>query len=54
LISNSERVQVLINALPYIREYNGKTVVVKYGGAAMLDEGLKQAVMSDIVLLSLC
>ncbi|MCL2754587.1 MAG: acetylglutamate kinase [Oscillospiraceae bacterium] len=54
MIDNNTRTQVLNEALPYIRQYYGKIVVVKYGGAAMLDEKLKQAVMSDIVLLSLC
>jgi acetylglutamate kinase len=53
-IDNNLRTQILNEALPYIQEYYGKIVVVKYGGAAMLDESLKQAVMSDIVLLSLC
>ena len=43
--------QVLIQALPYIKQYAGKTIVVKYGGAAMLDESLKAAVMQDIVLM---
>lgn len=45
--------QVLIDALPYIQKYNGRIVVVKYGGNAMTNDTLKQAVMSDIVLLSL-
>lgn len=40
-ISNSERAKVLVQALPYIKKYAGKTVVVKYGGNAMIDEGLK-------------
>ncbi|MCL1866356.1 MAG: acetylglutamate kinase [Oscillospiraceae bacterium] len=53
-IDNNTRTQILNEALPYIQEYYGKVVVVKYGGAAMLDDELKQAVMSDIVLLSLC
>jgi acetylglutamate kinase len=44
---------VLIDALPYIQKYNNKIVVIKYGGNAMTNEELKQAVMSDIVLLSL-
>jgi acetylglutamate kinase len=52
-ISNTIRSQVLIDALPYIQRYNNKIVVVKYGGNAMTNEELKQAVMSDIVLLSL-
>jgi len=52
-ISNSIRSQVLIDALPYIQDYNNKIVVIKYGGNAMTNESLKDAVMSDIVLLSL-
>jgi acetylglutamate kinase len=54
MIDNNLRANVLIEALPYIQQYYGKIVVVKYGGNAMIDESLKQAVMSDIVLLSLC
>jgi len=49
--SNAERAEVLTQALPYIKRYTGKTVVVKYGGHAMLNEQLKQQVMEDIVLL---
>lgn len=45
------RSQVLIDALPYIQKYNNKVVVIKYGGNAMTNDILKQAVMSDIVLL---
>lgn len=52
-ISNTDKAQVLIQALPYIQKYYNKIVVIKYGGNAMIDETLKQAVMSDIVLLSL-
>ncbi|MBQ4345908.1 MAG: acetylglutamate kinase [Oscillospiraceae bacterium] len=52
-ISNRIRSQVLIDALPYIQRYNHKVIVVKYGGNAMTNEALKEAVMSDIVLLSL-
>ncbi len=52
-ISNTIRSKVLIDALPYIQKYNNKIVVVKYGGNAMTNEELKNAVMSDIVLLSL-
>lgn len=52
-ISNSVRAQVLIDALPYIQKYNKKIVVIKYGGNAMTNAELKNAVMSDIVLLSL-
>lgn len=52
-ITNSDKAQVLAEALPYIQDYAGKVVVVKYGGNAMVDGALKAAVMSDIVLLSL-
>lgn len=52
-ISNSERASVLVQALPYIKKYAGETVVVKYGGNAMINEELKDAVMSDIVLMQL-
>ena len=52
-ISNAERARVLVHALPYIQNYNGKIVVVKYGGNAMINEKLKDSVMRDIVLLSL-
>ncbi len=48
-----DRAEILSDALPYIQQYAGKTVVVKYGGNAMTNAALKQAVMSDIVLLSL-
>jgi len=51
MFSNPERAEVLAQALPYIKRYNGKVVVVKYGGNAMVDEHLKQQVMEDIVLL---
>ena len=50
-ISNAQRAEVLTQALPYIKRYNGKVVVVKYGGNAMIDETLKEQVMEDIVLL---
>ena len=49
--SNQERAEVLTQALPHIKRYNGKIVVVKYGGNAMIDEQLKSEVMEDIVLL---
>ena len=49
--SNADRAEVLVQALPYIRRYNGKVVVVKYGGNAMVNEQLKQQVMEDVVLL---
>ncbi|SHI05310.1 acetylglutamate kinase [Clostridium grantii] len=50
--SNMGKAQVLIQALPYIQKYNGKTIVVKYGGNAMINEQLQRDVINDIVLLS--
>ena len=52
-ISNHDMSQVLIDALPYIQKYNNKILVIKYGGNAMTNNELKDAVMTDIVLLSL-
>ncbi len=52
-VSNSERAEVLVQAMPYIRRYNGKIIVIKYGGNAMINEDLKNQVMQDISLLSL-
>lgn len=52
-LTNTQRADVLIHALPYIQKYNNKIVVIKYGGNAMINEDLKNAVMGDIVLLSL-
>lgn len=49
--SNVQRAEVLTAALPYIRRYNGKCVVIKYGGNAMINQQLKEQVMEDIVLL---
>ncbi len=49
----TERAEILVQALPYIRKYTGKIVVIKYGGNAMTSESLKQQVMEDIVLLRL-
>lgn len=51
-ISNEIRAGILSDALPYIQKYNNKVVVIKYGGNAMTNDALKDAVMSDIVLLS--
>ena len=51
MFSNAQRAEVLTQALPYIKRYTGKIVVVKYGGNAMVNEQLKQQVMEDIVLL---
>ncbi|MDO8684850.1 MAG: acetylglutamate kinase [Armatimonadota bacterium] len=47
----SEQAKILTQALPYIQKYSGKTIVIKYGGHAMVDEQLKQSVMRDIILL---
>ncbi|MBC3536651.1 acetylglutamate kinase [Megasphaera hominis] len=52
-VSNAQKARILRDALPYIKEYNGKVVVVKYGGNAMINEDLKKAVLADIVLLNL-
>lgn len=51
-ISMEEKAGILTRALPYIQKYNGKILVVKYGGNAMISEELKESVMSDIILLS--
>lgn len=53
-ISEFDTAQVLVHALPYIQQHNNKTVVVKYGGSAMIDAQLSDAVMSDLVLLKVC
>ena len=47
------RAEILVEALPYIQEYTGKIIVVKYGGNAMINDELKEAVIQDIVLLNL-
>ena len=52
-ITNPQRAEILTQALPYIQKYRNKTIVVKYGGNAMISEELKDAVIGDIVLLSL-
>ena len=51
--TNAQRAEVLTQALPYIKSYNGKVLVVKYGGNAMVNQELKEQVMEDIVLLHL-
>ena len=53
MASHAQQAQTLVEALPYIQKFTGKTIVVKYGGNAMISEELRQAVMSDIILLSL-
>ena len=52
-VSNQHRAEILVEALPYIRKYNNKVLVIKYGGNAMINETLKQQVMEDVVLLHL-
>ena len=51
IISNAERAEVLTQALPYIKKFNGKVIVIKYGGNAMINDQLKEQVMEDIALL---
>ena len=52
-LNHSDRAQVLVEALPYIQRYYGTTVVIKYGGNAMISDELRKAVISDIILLRL-
>ena len=51
--SHAQQAQTLVEALPYIQKFTGKTIVIKYGGNAMVSDELRKAVMSDIILLSL-
>jgi len=51
-VNNADRAEILVNALPYIQRYRGKTVVVKYGGNAMINENLKSAVIQDVILMA--
>lgn len=51
LISANERAKILVEALPYIQEFHGKTIVIKYGGNAMINDELKQFVMEDVALM---
>ena len=53
MISHAQQAQTLVEALPYIQKFTGKTIVIKYGGNAMISDELRKAVMSDIILLSL-
>lgn len=53
MFSHEQQARTLVEALPYIQKFTGKTIVVKYGGNAMISEELRRAVMSDIILLSL-
>jgi acetylglutamate kinase len=51
-IKDKFKADILIQALPNIQKYSGKTIVVKYGGNAMVNEGLKESVINDLILLS--
>ena len=51
MISDQDKAEILVDALPYIQEFSGTTVVVKYGGNAMIDERLKENVMRDVALM---
>ncbi|MCM1148937.1 MAG: acetylglutamate kinase [Butyricicoccus sp.] len=53
MFSHEQRAQTLVEALPYIQKYTGKTVVIKYGGSAMTSDSLRRSVMTDVVLLNL-
>lgn len=53
MVSHAQQAKTLVEALPYIQKFTGKTIVVKYGGNAMISDDLRRAVMSDIILLSL-
>ena len=50
-MENSKKAEILAKALPYIQQHKGRTIVIKYGGSAMLDQSLKDAVISDLVLM---
>ena len=52
-LNHSDRAQVLVEALPYIQRYYGKTVVIKYGGNAMISEELRKDVINDIIIMRL-
>ncbi len=49
----ANKVETLMEAMPYLQKYQGKIIVIKYGGNAMINEELKDAVMHDVVLLKL-
>lgn len=50
-MNHSERAEILVHALPYIQKYRGKTIVIKYGGNAMINDKLKETVINDIILM---
>ena len=51
MFTSEDKAAILVDALPYIQEFYGKTVVIKYGGNAMVSDDLKEKVMEDIALL---
>ena len=51
MISNLEKAKILVKALPFIRKYHGKTIVIKYGGSAMVDENAREQFIDDVVLM---
>ena len=51
--TSNEKAKILAEALPYIQRFHGKTIVIKYGGNAMIEENLKQSFAKDVVLLKL-
>ena len=53
IVSPHDQAQILAQAMPYIRKFHGKTLVIKYGGNAMTDPALQQAFAEDVVLLKL-
>jgi len=53
LAAAKDKAKILAEALPYIRRFHGKTIVIKYGGNAMVEENLKQGFARDVVLLKL-
>lgn len=53
VVTALEKASILVEALPYIRKFSGQTVVIKYGGRAMVSEELEQGVMADCILLKL-
>ena len=51
MIADNVRADILIQAMPYFKKFSGKIVVVKYGGAAMINEGVRSAVLQDLILM---
>ena len=51
MITDNVRADILIQAMPYFKAFTGKIVVVKYGGAAMINEGVRSAVLQDLILM---